>query len=258
MTIAAEVEVRNLTKSFALPEGRSLRLFDNFSASFKANTITCIVGPSGCGKTTLLNVIAGLVAPDEGSVHRSGGGQDGPPLSYMFQEDRLLPWRNTIKNTLLGVEIIAKSEPAVAVEQARSLLRTLGLSGFEYAYPQELSAGMRQRVAFARTLIVRPTLLLLDEPFSNIDYEVRLKLENILLGLFRGRETTAIVVTHDLEEAIVLGQHIFVLGGSPTCLVESIEVNKPLAERDALQMRQSQEFGRYLGQLADHILKNQV
>lgn len=258
MTSAAEVEVRNLTKSFVLPDGRTLRLFENFSVSFAANTITCIVGPSGCGKTTLLNVITGLVGVDEGSVHRSVGGQDGPALSYMFQEDRLLPWRNAIKNTLLGAEIIAKSSPACTVADGLSLLETLGLSGFEYSYPQELSAGMRQRVAFARTLIVRPKLLLLDEPFSNIDYEVKLKLENILLGLFRGHNTTAIVVTHDLEEAIVLGERIFVLGGSPTCLVESIEIEKPLAERDALKMRQSQEFGRHLGRLADHVLKNQL
>lgn len=256
MMTAAAVEVRNLTKTFELPDGRSLKVLDDLSLDFECSAITCIVGPSGSGKTTLLNIIAGLTDFDGGTVRRANHHQGGArTLSYMFQDDRLLPWRNAVENVLLGIEVTNKGDRAAFAGEAKSLLASFGLAGFEGAYPAELSVGMRQRVAFARTLLVRPELLLLDEPFSNVDYEVRLQLENVLLRLCSERGTTIIIVTHDLEEAIVLGQKIFVLGPRPARLVRSIEICTPPKEREALQMRRSDDFGHYLGQLAGHVLK---
>lgn len=258
MKSTVEVGVQNLTKTFELPDGRSLRVLDNLSLDFESGTITCIVGPSGSGKTTLLNIIAGLTDYDSGTVRRSESRHNGSPtLSYMFQDNRLLPWRNAVENVLLGIEVTNKGERASFADEAKTLLASFGLAGFESAYPTELSVGMRQRVAFARTLLVRPEVLLLDEPFSNVDYEVRLQLENVLLRLCSREKTTIIIVTHDLEEAIVLGQRIFVLSARPAQLAQSIDICTPLEERESLQMRRSEDFGRYLGQLASHVLKKQ-
>jgi NitT/TauT family transport system ATP-binding protein len=247
------IEIRNLTKSFCLPGGRWLLAIEDLSLECENATITCIVGPSGCGKTTLLNVVASLVAPDHGTVSYVPIAHN-VVLGYMFQDDRLLPWRSAIENVLLGTEIrLGKRQGFVG--EAKALLRQLGLEGFENSYPSELSEGMRQRVAFARTLIVKPNLLLLDEPFSNVDYEIRLELENIVLRLCAENGTTIVVVTHDLEEAIVLGQRIVVLSRRPGRLVELLEVDTPLQERDALEMRRSEKFGQYLGHLANYVLE---
>ncbi|MDX6404659.1 MAG: NitT/TauT family transport system ATP-binding protein [Blastocatellia bacterium] len=256
MTDIVGVEVRNLTKTFSPPNGGLLRVFENLSLVFDQGSITCIVGPSGCGKSTLLNIIGGLIPPDDGDVRFTiPGFDDTHAIGYMFQNDRLLPWRNTLQNATLGLEVV-HGKKSIFRDEAKSLLETFGLSEFEQAWPSELSEGMKQRVAFARTLLVHPKLLLLDEPFSSVDYEIRLQLENVLLQRCLEENTTVIMVTHDLEEAIVLGKHIFVLSPRPARLVDSLVIEEPLDQREALQMRRSREFGFYLGKLAAQVLKS--
>lgn len=256
MTDTVGVEVRNLTKTFSLPNGGHLSVFDKLNLNFEQSSITCIVGPSGCGKSTLLSIIAGLIPPDTGDVRFSIHGFDHTHATgYMFQNDRLLPWRNTIQNVLLGVEVVHGTKSRYT-EEARTLLESFGLSDFESAWPTELSEGMKQRVAFARTLLVHPRLLLLDEPFSSVDYEIRLQLENVLLRRCLEENTTVIMVTHDLEEAIVLGKQIFVLSPRPARLIDSLVIDKALDQREALQMRRSKEFGFYLGKLAAQVLES--
>jgi len=167
----------------------------------------------------------------------------------MFQNNRLLPWRTNLQNVLLSAEI-RNLEIGRCTQEARELLSEFGLSSYEHSYPRDLSEGMRQRVAFARALLIKPQVLLLDEPFSNIDYEVRLQLENKVLRLAAEKEITTVVVTHDLEEAIVLGQHIFVSTQRPMRIAKAFHIDIPLSERTALGMRRQKVFGETLGALA--------
>jgi NitT/TauT family transport system ATP-binding protein len=248
--------IKGLRKQFIESEGSIVSVFDGFDLQIEADSITCIVGPSGCGKTTLLNIISGLEMADEGSVQFEASLRGGSKLSlgYMFQRDRLLPWRTTLQNAMLGVEVL-NADMGSCVEEAKRLLVKFGLGGFEDLYPSELSEGMRQRVALARTLLVRPKLLLLDEPFASIDYEVRLSLENELLRRVREEKITTVFVSHDLEEAIVLGNRVIALTPRPARIRHVYEITVPLEARDALTMRQSDEFRKCLSRLASDVLQ---
>ena len=176
-----------------------------------------VIGPSGCGKTTVFNIIAGLIAPDQGRISVDGVAVNDlrGRVGYMMQKDLLFPWRTVLENVLLGLEL--KKIPLLeARETAREYLHTYGLSGFENAYPRTLSGGMRQRVALIRTLISNPDILLLDEPFSALDYQTRLYLEGVLIEAVDTFKKTVILVTHDIDEAVALSRNVTVLSGRPT------------------------------------------
>lgn len=206
-----------------------------------------IVGPSGSGKTTLFNVIAGLAAPQSGSVTIGGKPVDGPSarVSYMLQKDLLMPWRTTLENVTLGLEI-----RGVALGEARrrgtELMERYGLAGNENAYPSALSGGMRQRAALIRTLVLEPEIVLLDEPFSALDYQTRLMLEGDVRRIIGERGCTAILVTHDIDEAVSISDRVIVLGGKPA----SIKLDLPIeltveGERTPATSREAPEFRRY-------------
>jgi len=247
------VRITRLTKKYANSAGSLTTVFDTFDLEIEQGAITCIVGPSGCGKTTLLNIVAGLDRPDGGAVDfgpLSNGTR--PPLGYMFQRDRLLPWRTVLENTMLGVEVMRGDR--TSTEQALHLLDRFGLGGFETSYPSQLSEGMRQRVALARTLLVEPKLLLLDEPFAGVDYEVKLLLENHLLVRARQLGATTVFVSHDLESAIVLGDRVVTLSARPAHIRKVYEISLPGEPREALAARQTGEFRTYLASLAADVL----
>jgi NitT/TauT family transport system ATP-binding protein len=248
------IQIKSLSKRFAAAGGE-LTVFAGLDLEIEEGQITSIVGPSGSGKTTLLRIVSGLEEPSGGSVSFANG-SNRCPLAYMFQEDRLLPWRTVYENAVLGAEIVGGARMSNALE-ARELLEYVGLGDFVDYYPNQLSHGMRQRVAFVRTLLVDPPLLLLDEPFGSVDYEVRLRLENYLLRRAAERGTTMVFVSHDLEQAIVLGQTIVVFSSRPARVKETYSVEAPLRTREALAMRQSDEFRSLLGLLADQVLKAQ-
>lgn len=209
--------------------------------------LVVIMGPSGCGKTTVLNVVAGLVPLRSGQVSVAGqppraGRKD---VAYMFAQDALLPWRTVLDNVVFGVEIHnGKSSISDQVlEQARTLLRNIGLSDFERSYPRQLSHGMRQRVALARTFMMDSALLLMDEPFGALDAHTKLTLEQELLLLWEQNRRTVMFITHDLAEAIFLADRILVCSARPGRIVSEIVVpfERP---RDPAQLQQSDAYHR--------------
>src|SRR5580658_9785683 len=230
-----QLSVRNVHKSFAA-KGAGVRVLDGLSFDIHEQDFVSIIGPSGCGKTTIFNIIAGLIEPDAGNlVYR---GEDIPSLrgrvGYMMQKDLLFPWRTVLGNVLLGLEMRGVAHRA-AVETAREHLNAFGLSGFENAYPKTLSGGMRQRVALIRTLIMDPGILLLDEPFSALDYQTRLYLEGVLKDAVETYHKTVILVTHDIDEALALSKRVVVLSGRPARVktVHDIDISttSPIAAR---------------------------
>ena len=222
-----KLEVRNLTQTFVQKDSR-LQVLDDLNFSVDAGEFVALLGPSGCGKSTLFNIISGLLAPDTGAVYlndRHINGNTGD-FAYMQQKDLLLPWRTVLRNVLVGPEI--QGEPLDAARtEAKQRLTQLGLSGFENSYPMQLSGGMRQRVALVRTLLFRKELLLLDEPFGALDAMTRTVMQSILLDIWTEEQQTVLLITHDVEEALLLADKIYVLTARPATL--KAEVPVPLA-----------------------------
>ena len=178
--------------------------------------VVAIVGPSGCGKTTLFNIIAGLQVPSQGKVHVNGQQVDQATghVGYMLQKDLLLPWRTVLDNVIIGLQV--RSMPRKDAEKiARTLIEAYGLKDFEKSYPSELSGGMRQRVAFMRTLAFSPDVILLDEPFSALDSQTRLVLQADMARIIRERNCSVVLVTHDVGEAITMADRIVVITSRP-------------------------------------------
>ena len=209
-----------------------MRVLDGIDLAVEPGRITCLVGPSGCGKSTLLRFLGGLERPAEGEVLQEGASPAGSlnPLTYVFQDFALLPWRTVAGNVSLALEDHGLSAADRTARIADVLLRTR-LTGFEDALPRQLSGGMRQRVAIARALAVDPAILLMDEPLSALDAQTRDLLMDDLVALWERRPFGACYVTHNLAEAVRLGHRIVVLSRRPGRVVETVEIDLPLAER---------------------------
>jgi NitT/TauT family transport system ATP-binding protein len=216
-----------------------------------------IVGPSGCGKSTLLKMAAGLMAPTKGKVLLDGEPVLDPPpgVIYLFQQyaKSLFAWRTVIDNVMFPLEASPRSQRGELRDKCRDYLKQVGLDGFEDSYPWQLSGGMQQRVAIARALAADPQVLLLDEPFSAVDALTRMELQSLVLQLWERRKFTAILVTHDVEEAIFLADRVAVLGAKPTALKEIIEVGLP-RPRDQLTTREDPRFLRLRHHLTSLLL----
>ncbi len=219
------LELRSLSKSFKEKKtGRTLEVLSGLDIEVRPGRLTCIVGPSGCGKTTLLRVMGGLEAPTSGEVFLGGKPVrgPGPDRGMVFQEYALFPWRTVLRNVTFGLAL--KGIPArEARERAEVYLGTVGLSGCEDLYPRELSGGMKQRVAIARTLAVEPSVLLMDEPFASLDAQTRNGMQEFLVDLWMRTGTTIVFVTHSVDEAVFLGQDIIGLSRRPARIVERLE-----------------------------------
>jgi len=196
------VEIKNVSKIYHSLDGETEALHD-LTFDVDRGEIVVIVGPSGCGKSTILSIIAGLIKPSSGEVFINRQKIDGSNkhIGYMFQSDHLFPWRTIIQNIMIGLEIQNKVNDE-SIKRVTSLLNTYGLGDFKDHYPSQLSGGMRQRVALIRTLAIEPDLLLLDEPFSALDYQSRLAVSDDITSILRREKKTAIMVTHDISEAI--------------------------------------------------------
>ncbi|MCY8931128.1 ABC transporter ATP-binding protein [Bacillus atrophaeus] len=201
------------------------------------------LGPSGCGKTTLLSIIAGIISPSEGQVLIEGQepNQKEHNIGYMLQQDYLFPWKSIEDNVLLGLKI-AKTLTDEKRAEALSLLPELGLYDVEKKYPKELSGGMRQRAALARTLAPNPSLLLLDEPFSALDFQTKLSLENLVFRTLKEYQKTAILVTHDIGEAIAMSDTIFLFSNQPGTIHQIFTAPKELAAMPPFDARQDPSF----------------
>ena len=223
------------------PEKETAALED-VSFSVEEGEFVAVVGPSGCGKTTLLSLIAGLEKPDAGSITIKDPRQ---PIGYMLQRDELLPWYTTWKNICLGPEL-HRSLDEIAKKKAEQLLRAYGLYEFRHAYPGELSGGMRQRAALIRTLMLEPELLLLDEPFSALDYQTRLTVSDDIWSMIRDQKKTALLITHDIAEAVSMADRVIVLSKRPAVVKLDLPIRfDSLPKRTPFLSRNASEFQTY-------------
>lgn len=241
------LEINNVSLTYQTPKDEITAIKD---LSFYCNKgdFMSIIGPSGCGKTTVLSLIAGLISPTSGEIKLKGENNSSrrENLGYMLQKDHLFPWRSIEKNIYLPLEI-KKIKGKIAKEKALSLLKKYGLYDFKDNYPDELSGGMRQRAALIRTLVSDPQLLLLDEPFSALDYQTRLSVCDDVYKIIKSERKTAILVTHDISEAISMSDIIVVLTARPA-QVKSIFV--PNIEGDSpIKKRESPDFGIWFEKL---------
>jgi NitT/TauT family transport system ATP-binding protein len=224
--------------------GRRTEAVRDLTFSVAAGELVCLVGPSGCGKTTLLKCVGGLLAPTSGEVRLAGRPVDGPPpgMAFVFQEygRSLFPWMRVGQNVELPLK-----QKRLSRERRRALvadaLDSVGLADAAGAYPWQLSGGMQQRVAIARALAYEPDVLLMDEPFAAVDAQTRAELEDLVRRLWRERQITILFVTHDIDEAVYLGERVLVLSASPTVVQEQFKVGLP-AERDQLHTRVDPRF----------------
>ena len=237
-----KIEIKNITKSFLSKEGE-VSIFNDFSLGFKDNEIVAILGPNGCGKTTLLNLINGIDNDFQGSikVNNLNGDRD---FAYMMQKDLLLPWRNVFKNIALGLEIndgFDKDTKSLVKEY----LSIFGIEDLINNYPNNLSGGEKQKVALIRTLIFDSDILLLDEPFSSIDYNTRLELQSKLYEIAKEKKKTVLLVTHDIDEAIAISDRIIILNNKPFGIKEDFYLNLNIANRSPVTTREHSEFSKY-------------
>ena len=249
--MSAHIELRGVSKEFALrptreqPQARTLVALEDVSLEVPRGEFLTLVGPSGSGKTTLLDLLGGLSRPSWGSVLVDGEEVTGPGLDrgIVFQQYALFPWRTTLANVIFGLEQqgLGRRE---RVERARENLALVGLEGFEDRYPHELSGGMKQRVAIARSLAYQPGILLMDEPFAALDAQTREQLQDELLRIWRATGTTVVFITHGIEEAVYLGQRVAVLSSRPGRLKALVDID--LGDRAATtDLRSDPRFVHY-------------
>ena len=239
------LKLEHVFLSYHTPGGET-PVLDDISFSLEQGTFTAVVGPSGCGKSTILNLISGLIRPESGRVFIEGKSlsQSELNIGYMLQKDHLFEWRTVESNVLLGLEIQHKVD---AKNRARvdRLLKAYGLSPFKHSRPSQLSGGMRQRAALIRTLALDPALLLLDEPFSALDYQTRLSVSDDIWQIIRREKKTALLVTHDISEAVSMADQVIVLTRRPARIRRVIPIAFKLPERTPMASRDMPEFKQY-------------
>jgi NitT/TauT family transport system ATP-binding protein len=242
--VKGAVEVRGVNKSFPRHQGGGeLRVLNDVSFSLDAGTFICLVGPSGCGKSTLLRIIDGLIPPDSGEVLIGGEKVREPSLDrgFVFQQFNLLPWRTVIGNVEFGLENLGVKKQERR-RRAHEVIKLVDLEGFESYYPSQLSGGMQQRVGLARAIAVEPTILLMDEPFGSVDDQTRMLLQDELLKIWEQAQKTVIFVTHDIEEALYLGDKIVVMRARPSRITRILEV--PFGRPRTDEIRGTPEMGQ--------------
>ncbi len=237
------LEINNVTYTYHTKNGETTAI-ENLKFIVKDKEFVSIVGPSGCGKTTILSIIAGLITPTRGQTLLNGKKIEKPcdNIGYMLQKDQLFPWRTIEKNVFLPLEV-KKLKDENAKNYGRELLIKYGLKDFLKSYPDELSGGMRQRVALIRTLVSKPDLLLLDEPFSALDSKTRLSVSNDVYKIIRAENKTAILVTHDISEAISMSDRVIVLTERPSKVKTEHLIN--LKGSSPINKRENPEFAKW-------------
>jgi NitT/TauT family transport system ATP-binding protein len=253
MARATRLEYRNVTMRFADAAGPGLTAVADVSIAVADGEVAALIGPSGCGKSTLLNIGAGLYPPSAGAAFVDGEQVDGPNahVAFMLQKDLLLPWRTIAENAMLGVEIQGYAR-AERRRRAQALLESFHLSEFAGHYPHQLSGGMRQRVALARTLAIDPSVLLLDEPFSAVDAQTRMVLQRDLARTLMGAGKTALLITHDLFEAVTMSDRVLVMSRRPGRIIDEMTIDLPQRD-DPLARRRHAKVNDYVARLMDRL-----
>lgn len=242
MSISSVVELQNVSHVYVTDREASLAI-DRISLAVLPGEFISLVGPSGCGKTTLLSMIAGLFLPTSGTVMVHGKAVKGTSstVGYMLQQDYLFPWRTIEDNINIGLELTGQLN-AESQLYAKQLLMEMGLAKTEKLYPHQLSGGMRQRVALVRTLATKPDILLLDEPFSALDYQTKLQLEDLVVETMKQYNKTAILVTHDLSEAIAVSDRVIVLDRNPGRLRKEFIIPEVIRQAQPFYAREQEGF----------------
>jgi NitT/TauT family transport system ATP-binding protein len=248
------LEYKNVTMQF--PDsggGKAVTAIENVSFAIADGEVVSLIGPSGCGKSTLLNIGAGLYSPATGEAHVDGSRVQGPNehVAFMLQKDLLLPWRTISENVMFGLEIRGMPH-AQRLKRAVELLSNFHLKDFCDHYPHQLSGGMRQRAALARTLAVDPTVLLLDEPFSAVDAQTRIMLQHDLAQTLMNTRKTALLITHDILEAVILSDRVLVMSRRPGTIVEEIRIDIP-DRANPLARRKHPNVAGYISLMMDRL-----
>ena len=242
------LKIKDLKKNYHTKDGE-IKAVDNFTFDLEEGNFIAIVGPSGCGKSTILSVLAGLEEKSDGEII-----VDDKKIGYMLQQDSLFNWRTVLDNCLLGLEL-NKSLNNENKEYVINLLNTYGLKEFINSYPNQLSGGMRQRVALIRTLATKPDLLLMDEPFSALDYQTRLTVSDDVYNIIKKEKKSAIMVTHDIAEAISMADKVIILSKRPCYIKDIIDIN--LTDKsNPINNRKAKEFTYYYEKIwkaIDHV-----
>ncbi|MCL5265697.1 MAG: ABC transporter ATP-binding protein [Chloroflexi bacterium] len=242
--MASKISIKGVTQRFN-SQGSVFTALEDANLDIATGEFVALIGPSGCGKSTLLNIVAGLISPSGGTVLIEGEDYNGrrhPQIGYVFQQDTVLPWRRVYDNVLLGLEYrdVPKSErPA----KAARFLSMAGLQGFENYYPYQLSGGMRRRLALVMTLVVEPSVLLMDEPFGALDAFTKMFIHNELLQIWDQFRQTILFVTHDLSEALTLSDRVIIMGTRPGRILAEYQVKLP-RPRNVIRLREDESFLR--------------
>jgi len=232
-----------------------VRALDGVSLDVAPGEILAVIGGSGCGKSTLLTLLSGLVPPSKGRIAIRGSEVTAPSnrVGFMFQKDTLFEWRTVLQNVLIGAELL-HLDRAASQGRAEELLKGYGLEDFLHSLPHQLSGGMRQRVALARTLLPKPDILLLDEPFSALDYQTRLALSDEMAGILRHEGKTVILVTHDIGEAVSMADRVVVMSRRPGRIKSEFKIRYAAAGRPTpLEARALPEFNDYFRKIWDEL-----
>lgn len=251
------LELKHIDYSYHTMDGETRALSD-ISFSMKEGEFVAVVGPSGCGKSTLLSLISGLIRPEHGQIRIRGKDlkESTTNIGYMLQHDQLFEWRTIYNNVILGLEV-QHMLTTKARQKAHELLDTYGLSQFEQARPSQLSGGMRQRAALVRTLVLEPDILLLDEPFSALDYQTRLRVGDDIGQIIRREKKTAILVTHDLSEAVSLADRVIILSPRPATIRQTLPLIFDLNQDTPLNRRNAPEFKTYFNLIWKELNSNE-
>lgn len=239
------LELKHIHYAYHNMDGETPALID-ISFSMNEGEFVAVVGPSGCGKSTLLSLVAGLIEPEKGLIKINGKylRESTTNIGYMLQHDELFEWRTIYNNVILGLEVQHMLTTKTKAK-AHELLEDYGLKQFEHAKPSELSGGMRQRAALVRTLVLEPDILLLDEPFSALDYQTRLNVGDDIGQIIRKEKKTAVLVTHDLSEAISLADRVIILTKRPATIQQTLPLKFNLEQDTPLNRRNAPEFKTY-------------
>ena len=237
------INFNQVSKSF-FSQSQQTKVLDNVSFVVNDHEIVAILGPSGCGKSTILNLINQLIEPTEGEIITNC------KLGYMFQKDCLMSWRTIYKNVTIGLEI-TKDKSTESLEFAKDLMKKYKIQEFSSYYPNELSGGLRQRVSLIRTLVLKPDLLLLDEPFSKLDFQTRLIVQDDVYSIIKKEKKSALMVTHDIEEAIALSDRIIILTNRPTKIKKEIKLD--FGDESPTERRKNPKFSTYFNEIYEAI-----
>lgn len=241
-----EIVIDRVSKTFTDSKKNKVSALEDINFSIKEQEFVVLVGPSGCGKSTLLNIVGGLMSPTDGSVYFDGIKDKEPDLGIVFQEIALFPWRTVYQNVVYGLQ-----EKKVSKKQQKEIgqkyIDMVGLTGFENAYPKELSGGMKQRAGIARALAIEPDLLLMDEPFSALDAQTRTLMQEELLTIWNRTKLSTLYVTHNIQEAVFLADRVIVFSRHPGKIKSIIDIDLPKVGRNEPQF--NNKFESYVEEI---------